>query len=69
MVLIDPVEVLDGLNDVFDGLPLITHSLKMSNPSEPNPENRAIISALKAFVTFVKDVKDYVGGRCLEISF
>ncbi|KAF7344469.1 Nacht and ankyrin domain protein [Mycena sanguinolenta] len=49
-------EVLAGLNDVFDGLPLITHSVKMSNS---NPENRAIISALIAFVTLVKDVKDY----------
>ncbi|KAJ7223735.1 hypothetical protein B0H12DRAFT_1240935 [Mycena haematopus] len=54
-------EVLAGLNDVFDGLPLITHSVKKSNPA--NPERRAIVSALTAFVTFVKDVKGYVGEK------
>ncbi|KAJ7210985.1 hypothetical protein C8J57DRAFT_1606319 [Mycena rebaudengoi] len=54
-------EVLGGLNDVFDGLPLITHSVKVSKPS--NPEHRAIISALTAFVTFVIDVKGFVGVK------
>ncbi|KAJ7192574.1 hypothetical protein GGX14DRAFT_406243 [Mycena pura] len=54
-------EVLGGLNDVFDGLPLVTHSVKISNPS--NPDHRVIVSVLKAFVMFVGDVKGYVGEK------
>ncbi|KAF7360453.1 hypothetical protein MVEN_00775700 [Mycena venus] len=54
-------EVLGGLNDVFNGLPLVTHAVKISNPS--NPDHRVIVSVLKAFVTFVGDVKGYVGEK------
>ncbi|KAF8146955.1 hypothetical protein K438DRAFT_1990070 [Mycena galopus ATCC 62051] len=54
-------EVLGGLNDVFDGLPLIAHTARMSKPAQP--ERRAIISALTAFMTFVRDVKGYVGAK------
>ncbi|KAJ6613541.1 hypothetical protein B0H10DRAFT_224637 [Mycena sp. CBHHK59/15] len=58
-------EVIAGLNEVFDGLPLITQSVKGSNgllnPSDP--QHRVILSALRAFVKFMEDVKGYVGGK------
>ncbi|KAK7023936.1 hypothetical protein R3P38DRAFT_3356577 [Favolaschia claudopus] len=54
-------EVIAGLNDCFEGLPLVSQTIKEANPS--NPDRRAILSVLKAFLTFVKDLKVYVGGE------
>ncbi len=58
-------EVIHGLNEILDGLPLINRSQRMTNLS--NEESRAILSAFKAFVTFMQILRGYVGGEYLVI--
>ena len=55
-------EVINGLNMVFDGLPLLIRSKQMSNK-----ECHAIISGFKTFVAFMQILRDYVGGEHLGI--
>jgi len=55
-------EVIYGLNEVLDGLPLINQSTNLSNE-----ESRAILSAFKFFVAFIKILRGYVGGEYLGV--
>ncbi|KAG2034716.1 hypothetical protein BDR03DRAFT_964338 [Suillus americanus] len=52
-------EVICGLNEVLDGLPLIIRSERITNFS--GEERHAIILAFKAFVAFMQILRGYVG--------
>ncbi|KAG2354790.1 hypothetical protein BDR07DRAFT_1428472 [Suillus spraguei] len=54
-------EVIYGLNEVLDGVPLIIRSERMTTLSDA--ERHAIISAFKAFVAFMQILRDYVGEK------
>jgi hypothetical protein len=58
-------EVIYGLNEVLDSLPLIIRSERMTNLS--GEECHAIISAFKAFVAFMQILRGYVGGEYLGV--
>ena len=58
-------EVIYGLNQVLDGIPLINRSKRMANFSAE--ESRAIISAFKVFVDFMQILRGYVGGEYLGV--
>jgi len=58
-------EVISGLNEVLDGLPLIDRSKRMAKLS--NEESRAIISAFKEFAAFMQILRGYVGGEYLGV--
>ena len=58
-------EVIYGLNQVLDGLPLINRSKRMANFFAE--ESRAIISAFKVFVDFMQILRGYVGGEYLGV--
>lgn len=57
-------EVICGLNEVLNGLPLIIRSERITNLSDE--ERHAIISAFKAFVAFMQILRGYVGGEYLN---
>ncbi|KAG1767635.1 hypothetical protein EDD22DRAFT_1005282 [Suillus occidentalis] len=54
-------EVICGLNEVLNGLPLIIRSERITNLSDE--ERHAIISAFKAFVAFMQILRSYVGEK------
>jgi hypothetical protein len=58
-------EVICGLNEVLNGLPLIIQSEWIMNLS--NEERHTIISAFKAFVAFMQILRGYVGGEYLSV--
>ncbi|KAG2065878.1 hypothetical protein BDR04DRAFT_1234316 [Suillus decipiens] len=59
-------EVICGLNEVLDGLPLIVRSERMTNLSDA--ERHAIMSAFKVFVAFMQILRDYVGKKHESIT-
>ncbi|KAI9429424.1 hypothetical protein BJY52DRAFT_1423388 [Lactarius psammicola] len=54
-------EVISGLDEVLNGLPLINRSKRMTKLSDE--ESRAIISAFKEFVAFMQILRGYVLGE------
>lgn len=58
-------EVISGLNEVLNSLPLIIRSERIANLS--GEERHAIISAFKAFLAFMQILRGYVGGEYLGI--